>query len=127
MCAKHSCGGHHSKDHPCNCKMRGFLQACLLLLVARSEGYGYTLLQDLNNFGLMQQSDIGAVYRNLRSLEDAGHIVSEWQDSESGPEKRVYRITSAGRHRLLQWKEALLENRRQIDSFLTLLENSVSQ
>jgi DNA-binding PadR family transcriptional regulator len=40
------------------------------------------------------------VYKVLRSLEDGGSIRSTWWTQESGPARRYYEITEAGRDQL---------------------------
>ena len=40
------------------------------------------------------------VYKVLRSLEDGGSIRSTWWTQESGPARRYYEITDAGRDQL---------------------------
>ena len=46
----------------------------------------------------------GALYPVLRSLEASGLLASQVEPSVSGPPRRYYTITSAGRETLEQWK-----------------------
>ena len=39
----------------------------------------------------------GPIYRDLRALEAAGFIRSDWAVGTTGPGRRVYELTSAGR------------------------------
>lgn len=121
MCSQRNCHGSHGKGYKCKCQLNGFLRPCLLLLLLKGEGYGYTLQQKLQVEGLVEEVDMATIYRNLRFLENAKLISSKWQSSESGPEKRVYTITTAGRDSLLDWKQALITERDRIEQFLTLL------
>lgn len=121
MCSSHDCQG----THQCQCQLRGFLRAALLLLLRSGKSYGYTLQQELVDRGLQDKVDIGSLYRNLRSLENAGYVISEWQESSSGPEKRVYMITEAGLKHLQEWKLALQEKKEVIDTFLKMLQEDV--
>ena len=46
------------------------------------------------------QAGEGALYPVLRNLERIGQIVSRWEPQESGPARRIYSLTDAGRVQL---------------------------
>ena len=95
------------------------LEAFLLFEVLRSPSYGYSLIQRLQEYGFGQRStNPTVVYRVLRSLETAGAIQSAWVNQVSGPSRRYYTITAAGRE-LLDRRLARL--RRQIERTQRLL------
>jgi PadR family transcriptional regulator, regulatory protein PadR len=96
---------------------KDFLRSALLLLLREGEAHGYDLLQPVEAFGF-DQSDPGGLYRTLRRLEAEGLVESAWQRSESGPPKRVYRITDAGEAELDRLAADLAEGERRIDAFL---------
>src|SRR3954470_629630 len=73
---------------------KNFLQPCLLLLVLEQPGYGYDLVARLKPLGI--NDDAASVYRALRGLEADGAVTSAWRTSETGPARRVYRLTDAG-------------------------------
>lgn len=54
----------------------------------------------VNFFWSAQTSQI---YRELKTLERDGHIVSEAKPSKKGPERREYRITESGVSHLRNW------------------------
>lgn len=62
--------------------------------------------------------DSGAVYRTLKSLEEAGAVSSEWQIGDSGSPRRIYHITKDGLNLLLQWKEDIILRRKNLQFFL---------
>ncbi|RLC63619.1 MAG: hypothetical protein DRI48_08300 [Chloroflexi bacterium] len=71
-------------------------ESFLLLLLQHELAHGYTLLEELGEFGLGAM-DPSAVYRTLRGMEDRGWVTSTWDDQETlGPPRRVYRITDVG-------------------------------
>lgn len=75
---------------------RRFLPDFLLLsLKSRDRSYGYELCQAVQAMGL--SADLAAVYRSLRTLQRRGLVDSSWQPSDSGPDRRVYVLTDAGR------------------------------
>ena len=65
--------------------------ACLLLL--RTPGYGYALLEELRGLGF--PVDANTLYPLLRRLESQGMLISEWNLQEARPRK-FYRISPDG-------------------------------
>jgi PadR family transcriptional regulator PadR len=89
-----------SPDKPTRSALpKGFLRAALLLLLLEQPAHGYELLERLEPFGV-QRADTGGLYRNLRALENAGLVRSDWRQSAAGPDRHVYQITYAGREEL---------------------------
>lgn len=97
---------------------RNFLRPCLLLLIAERDSYGYDLLERLERLGL-GGTDPGGLYRALRAMERDGMVDSEWQMSEVGPARRIYRLTEEGLDWLHLWVGAVRESRRLMSRFLT--------
>jgi poly-beta-hydroxybutyrate-responsive repressor len=96
---------------------KDFLRPCVLLLLREGDAHGYQLADSLEGFGF-DHSDPGALYRALRRLESSGLVRSDWQRSNSGPRKRVYRLTDLGVDALDRSATDLAEGERRIDSFL---------
>lgn len=92
------------------------LTAWLLLLLDGGAGYGYELRRDLAAHGLVVDSS--ALYRALRKLEVDGLVVSKWTESDSGPRRRLYRLTAAGRHNLEEMAVLIRDIRDVNDSFV---------
>lgn len=65
--------------------------ACLHLL--HTPGYGYGLLQDLDQRGFT--SDANTLYPLLRRLQKQGYLTSEWNTDEARPRK-LYRTSPQG-------------------------------
>ncbi|MDP8971529.1 MAG: PadR family transcriptional regulator [Actinomycetota bacterium] len=97
---------------------RGFLEPCLLLLLAESPSHGYELLEQLRGLGLTR-IDAAALYRSLRGMDQAGLVECWWEPSQSGPARRTYSLTEAGRERLGAWGSSLFEVHRRLGEFLT--------
>lgn len=96
-----------------------FLQPCLLVLLRRDQAHGYSLLNDLAEFGFEPEFiDPSLVYRALREMEMMGLVTSEWSDESLGPQRRIYRVTPAGEEYLAQWIADLRQTRREIDALL---------
>jgi PadR family transcriptional regulator PadR len=60
----------------------------------------------------------GALYPVLRSLEGSGLLQSEVEPSVSGPPRRYYRITDAGRSTLKRWRETWDQMRSFVDTIM---------
>jgi PadR family transcriptional regulator, regulatory protein PadR len=100
---------------------RGLVPACLLLLLDDAPSHGYELIDRLGALGL-SDSACRAVYRQLRSLEVVGVVSAEIETRATGPSRKVYRLTPAGRDvlahgagpadDLVDTLEALLDRRR---------------
>lgn len=94
-----------------------FLESCLLVLLYREPGYGYSLMEGLPEFGFQtEQMDISILYRALRELEELGLVASSWSDDSLGPQRRVYTLTPPGEVALAEWMEALRRWRGEIET-----------
>jgi PadR family transcriptional regulator len=76
--------------------LRGVLDLCVLAILCRGESYGYQLSQALKQagFGTVQG---GTLYPVLLRLERSGLVTADWRQGGSGPARKYYRISAAGR------------------------------
>ena len=95
-----------------------FLESCLLVLLHREPGYGYSLMNGLKDFGFQpEEMDISILYRALRELEAAGLVSGSWDEEKSlGPQRRMYTITPQGESTLAEWVQALRQRRKEIEA-----------
>lgn len=99
---------------------RGYLRACLLLLVAEGPVHGYELVTKVRDLGV-GKPDAASVYRTLRSLETEGLVSSWWASSGAGPARRVYQTTAPGRHCLEYLAGAVENSHLRLSAFLRRL------
>ncbi|MFN2272776.1 MAG: PadR family transcriptional regulator [Anaerolineae bacterium] len=93
----------------------GMRESALLLLLHRQPAHGYTLLEQLGEFGLGEVAP-SAIYRVLRDMEARGWVASTWDDEQTqGPPRRVYRITALGDEVLATRVQELDETRNMLD------------
>ena len=97
--------------------LRRFLEPCLLLLLEAQPSHGYDLARALADYG-MADIDASLVYRALRGLEAAGMVLSEWENAASGPSRRIYCLSPAGRVYLTEWHEQLRKTDLVLHRFL---------
>ena len=101
-------------------RINRFLEPALLFLLSRGAMHGYGLMEVLRSQGFRDYPvDLSAVYRALRSLEEAGALESDWDlGVTAGPPRRVYTITPHGEVYLASWVEDLRATDRVLHSFL---------
>ncbi|HEX6953077.1 MAG TPA: PadR family transcriptional regulator [Gaiellaceae bacterium] len=85
--------------------LKGVLELAVLAVIARRETYGYEILSTLEQAGLDGVGD-ASVYGTLRRLEQAGHLTSRLEASDSGPARKYYAVTPVGREQLRTGTEA---------------------
>ena len=79
--------------------LKGVLELAVLAVIARGETYGYEILSTLAGAGFDGVGD-ASVYGTLRRLEQAGHLTSRLEASDSGPARKYYAVTPVGREHL---------------------------
>ncbi len=93
-----------------------------LLAVVEAAGepvYGYQIAKTLERFGDgVLSGKQSALYPVLRNLGSAGLLDSHVEPSVSGPPRRYYRITDAGRDTLRRWSAAWEATRNSVDAVL---------
>ena len=90
---------------------------CLLSIVNDGPSYGYEMIRQLNERGLEVAGET-SIYPVLRRLGRKELIESYLQDSPSGPARKYYRITSAGRATLDEWAKDWRAVRNGVDDVL---------
>jgi PadR family transcriptional regulator PadR len=81
---------------------RGVLPYCVLAMLRDKERYGFELVQALSGMDGMVTGE-GTIYPLLARLRRQGRVETTWQESASGPPRRYYRITLAGRESLAEF------------------------
>jgi PadR family transcriptional regulator PadR len=69
---------------------------CVLAVIAEEETYGYAIAQRLQAGGLGVVKG-GTLYPVLNRLEQDGLVTSSWRDGVSGPGRKFFAATTAGR------------------------------
>jgi PadR family transcriptional regulator, regulatory protein PadR len=96
---------------------KGTLQFCVLSLLADEERYGFDLVRGLAEIDGMVTSE-GTIYPLLSRLRRDGLVESSWQESPSGPPRRYYRLTDAGRSALEAFRLEWRRFRDAVDNFV---------
>ena len=99
----------------------GTVSLALLAVVAAADAplYGYQIAKSLEQLGgSVLAGKQSALYPVLRNLEGAGLLESFVEPSMSGPPRRYYRATAAGRAALTDWSAAWRATRDSLDAVL---------
>lgn len=107
----------------CSCKgynLDKLLQPNILILLAKQNLHGYSIIQELENKNLFngEKADNTGIYRTLSTLEEKGLIQFEWELESTGPAKKVYHITDDGLDCLSNWAGTLETYRKTIDTII---------
>jgi DNA-binding PadR family transcriptional regulator len=107
---------------PCSgATLARLIQPAIMTLLADSAIHGYRIVQRLAKTPTLGggRPDPTGVYRLLRLMQARGLVVSSWDLSDSGPAKRLYRLTPEGRRCLGRWVKTLAAYRRAIGGLLS--------
>lgn len=96
---------------------KGTLQYCVLALLADEERYGFDLVRALAETDGMVTTE-GTIYPLLSRLRKDGLVETTWRESSSGPPRRYYRLTKAGRAALDGFKDEWGRFRDAVDHFV---------
>src|SRR3954463_14574664 len=97
--------------------LRGVLDAAVLAVVRRQDGYGYDVVRRLRAAGLTDVGD-ASVYGTLRRLYRGGALTSYVVPSDEGPHRRYYGITERGQAQLDEARVTWAEFARTLDALL---------
>jgi PadR family transcriptional regulator PadR len=122
MSPRGHCRRHGRQFGPCSCSLgklsRLVEPAVLYLMCKHGTTYGYQLLDEIPAIAMTDSEiDVGAVYRVLRTLEQAGCVISHWEPGPGGPDRRIYEVTPVGRQHLQDWASVLERRGRHMLDF----------
>ncbi|MFC3582729.1 PadR family transcriptional regulator [Streptantibioticus rubrisoli] len=93
-----------------------------MTLLRDGEKYGFELVRELRDAQGLVASE-GTIYPLLARLRNKGLVNSFWRESESGPPRRYYTLTTAGSRALRQFTADWVSFRTAVDHLLDLEEN----
>ena len=97
---------------------RGVLEYCVLALLREQERYGFELVRSLSAVDGLVTSE-GTIYPLLTRLRKEALVSTFWQESDSGPPRRYYRLTDAGAAALTTFSDDWARFRDGVDALLT--------
>jgi PadR family transcriptional regulator PadR len=96
---------------------RGVLEFCVLALLRDDERYGFEIVRRLSEADGLVTSE-GTLYPLLARLRKEGVVDTTWRESTSGPPRRYYRLTPAGRSLLDAFATEWVRFRGSVDNLL---------
>lgn len=97
--------------------LKGVLAVLLLSLLAEEDGYGYAIVGRLREAGFTDVAE-GTVYPALTRLEQAGSLQSYLLRSASGPARKYYSTTDAGREELIATRQSWRDLVTSVDNVI---------
>ena len=96
------------------------IQPAILAVLADGPLHGYVLAERLGALPAFagQQPDVSGVYRTLKAMLRKKLVSASWSLAPSGPAKKNYQITAAGRQCLKCWVRTLQQYRQSITALL---------
>ena len=96
---------------------RGWIQFLILRIIYDRPSYGYELLKAIEEKTCGRHMlETGSMYTLLRRMERRGLLVSKWKHSETeGPDRRVYKVTKAGKEALRSGLESIAGRKNLMD------------
>ena len=98
--------------------LKGVLRLLLLKVIADGDDYGYALVGRLRDSGFADLAE-GTVYPALIRLEATGLVTSYLKPSTSGPARKYYTLSEAGRDELSRGHESWAQFRTAVEAVLT--------
>lgn len=96
---------------------KGILEMCVLSLVARKDYYGYELIEAISKEVEISE---GSIYPILRRLTQDGFFKTYLEESQEGPPRKYYQITSEGKKASAKLLNEWNLFKKQIENLLNL-------
>lgn len=106
--------------------LRGALDMCLLALLAGEPAHGYELVRRVEATGIGVVG-YGTIYPLLTRMRRLGLVADRQQASPTGPPRKVYAVTDAGRSRLDAWQQQWTRFTGIVDTILSEREPDPSR
>ncbi len=94
---------------------KGVLTLCVLALLHRADSYAYEIASQLARDIDMGE---GTIYPLMRRLQADGLVDTYLVESQSGPPRKYYRLTEAGRASFISQKSEWMAFTRAVDAIL---------
>ena len=106
MCKSYSCGHCYPE--------RSWIQFLILRILYEKPMHGYQLLEEIERRSAgCHRLEPGSLYTILRRMEERGLLKSKWEKIETGPDRRVYKVTDNGA-KVLEGGLAMIVRRRAL-------------
>ena len=94
---------------------KGVLEICVLTLISKKDMYGYEIVQNISK--VIEVNEV-TIYPILRRLTKEGYFETYILESNEGPARKYYKITSEGIENLNRLKSEWNEFVGAVNTFL---------
>ena len=94
---------------------KGALELCVLALISRQDSYAYDIASRLSDSIGMGE---GTIYPLMRRLQNDGLVETYLVESSSGPSRKYYRLTEAGKDSFNSQKAAWASFSRAVQDII---------
>lgn len=94
---------------------KGVLELIVLLSVNKKDMYGYELVLEVSKVVKVNE---GTIYPLLRRLTNENYFDTYLEESNEGPSRKYYKITTLGKERLRELKEIWIEFNSSVNKFI---------
>ena len=101
---------------------KGFLEFPVLLIIGAKATYAPDILKQLKAANLIVVE--GTLYPLLSRLKRSGLVEYKWEESKSGPPRKMYTITSQGKEVLTQLEASWKSLDTSVDTLIKHYEKS---
>ena len=101
---------------------KGFLEFPVLLIIGAKATYAPDILKELKKANLLVVE--GTLYPLLSRLKRSDLVAYEWQESRSGPPRKIYTITDKGKEVLLQLETSWKSLDKSVNTLIKQYEKS---
>jgi PadR family transcriptional regulator PadR len=100
-------------------QLSGNLQGLILAVLEYAPLHGYGIAREIERRSADALSfGEGALYPALKTLEKEGFVEAAWDTANSGPARKVYRLTPSGTAELAKFKSSWFEYSKTIEKVL---------
>ena len=94
---------------------KGVLELCVLALLSKRDSYAYEIASQLaEGIGMGE----GTIYPLMRRMQSDGLVDTYLVESSSGPPRKYYRLTAAGKTNFVDQKTDWVAFARAVDAIL---------
>lgn len=94
---------------------KGVLELCVLSQLCRGDRYGYELTEEISS---EMSVTAGTLYLILKRLKDNGYLETYLSESSSGPARKYYHLTEAGKAYQQSQKEEWLAFIKKVEKLI---------
>jgi PadR family transcriptional regulator, regulatory protein PadR len=94
---------------------KGVLELCVLSLLSKGDKYGYQLTEAISK---QMSVAAGTLYLVLRRLNEENYFETYLVESQEGPARKYYKLTSEGHRHYRQLKAGWIEFVEQVNQLM---------